>query len=189
MRFTRVVSPVDIEVWNASSNGNSFVISYESRSGPGFHGRTGFTASWRPIHQNRSAIRVAGSPFKTLAEAEEACRAMVGVFPKKRSAYARKPSCFHLVHCVRSFCAEPAKPKPARILASGCHRRGFNHQSTPRSKAASVGLIDTATGFRSQLKTGLTSAPRLPQAERGSRSESLSSSGHPSALGASEWLQ
>jgi hypothetical protein len=111
------------------------------------------------------------------------------VLPKKRSAYERKPSCFHLVHCVRSFCAEPAKPKPARILASGCHRRGFNHQSTPRSKAASVGLIDTATGFRSQLKTGLTSAPRLPQAERGSRSESLSSSGHPSALGASEWLQ
>jgi hypothetical protein len=82
MQFTRVVSPVDIEVWNASSNGNSFVISYESRSGPGFHGRTGFTASWRPIHQNRSAIRVAGSPFKTLAEAEEACRAMVGLLPK-----------------------------------------------------------------------------------------------------------
>ena len=82
MQFTRVVSPVeDMEVWNASSNGFSFVISYES-SGPGFHGRLGFLASWRPVHQNRSAIRIAGSPFRTLAEAEEACRAMLGLLPK-----------------------------------------------------------------------------------------------------------
>jgi hypothetical protein len=79
MQFTRVVSPVeDMEIWNASNNGFSFVISYESRSGPGFHGRTGFVASWRPIHQNRRAIRVGGSPFQTLAEAEEACEAMLG---------------------------------------------------------------------------------------------------------------
>jgi hypothetical protein len=79
MEFTRVVSPVeDMEIWNASSDGFSFVISYESRSGPGFHGRTGFVASWRPIHQNRSAIRVGGSPFETLTEAEEACTAMLG---------------------------------------------------------------------------------------------------------------
>jgi hypothetical protein len=82
MQFTRVVTPVDMEVWNASSNGNSFVISYESHSGPGFHGRTGFTASWRPIHQNRSAIRVSGSPFETLAEAEEACRSILGLLPR-----------------------------------------------------------------------------------------------------------
>jgi hypothetical protein len=79
MQFTRVVSPVeDMEIWNASNNGFSFVISYESRSGPGFHGRTGFVASWRPIHQNRSAIRIGGSPFKTLTEAEEACKALLG---------------------------------------------------------------------------------------------------------------
>jgi hypothetical protein len=79
MQFTRVVSPVeDMEIWNASSNGFSFVISYESRSGSGFHGRTGFVASWRPLDQNRSAIKVGGSPFKTLAEAEEACKAMLG---------------------------------------------------------------------------------------------------------------
>jgi hypothetical protein len=79
MQFSRVVSPVeDMEIWNASSNGFSFVISYESRSGPGFHGRTGFVASWRPIDQNRSAIRVGGSPFETLTEAEEACEAMLG---------------------------------------------------------------------------------------------------------------
>jgi hypothetical protein len=79
MQFIRVISPVkDIEIWNASSNGFSFVISYESRTGPGFHGSTGFVASWRPIHQNRGAIKIGGSPFKTLAEAEEACRAMLG---------------------------------------------------------------------------------------------------------------
>jgi hypothetical protein len=78
MQFIRVISPVeDIEIWNASSEGFSFVISYESRTGPGFHGNTGFVASWRPIHQNRSAIKIGGSPFKTLAEAEEACKAML----------------------------------------------------------------------------------------------------------------
>ena len=79
MQFTRVVSPVeDMEIWNASSAGFSFVISYESRSGPGFHGPPGYVASWRPIDQNRSAIKIGGSPFKTLAEAEEACKAMLG---------------------------------------------------------------------------------------------------------------
>jgi len=79
LQFSRVVSPVkDMEIWNASSNGFSFVISYESRSGPGFHGRAGFIASWRPIHQNRCAVKVIGSPFKMLAEAEEACKAMLG---------------------------------------------------------------------------------------------------------------
>ena len=80
MQFFRVISPVeDMEIWNASGNGFSFVISYESRSGPGFHGRTGFVASWRPIHhQKTSAIKIGGSPFKTLAEAQEACTAMLG---------------------------------------------------------------------------------------------------------------
>jgi hypothetical protein len=47
LEFSRVVSPVeDMDIWNANGNGFSFVISYESRSGPGFHGRTGFVASW-----------------------------------------------------------------------------------------------------------------------------------------------
>jgi len=79
LQFSRVVSPVeDMEIWNATSNGFSFVISYESRSGPGFHGRAGFMASWRPIHRNRCAVKVIGSPFKMLAEAEEACKAMLG---------------------------------------------------------------------------------------------------------------
>jgi hypothetical protein len=71
MEFSRVISLVaDMEIWSGSSNGFSFVISYESRDGPGFHGRTGFVASWRPIHhQKTSAIMIGGSPFKTLAEA------------------------------------------------------------------------------------------------------------------------
>ena len=78
MQFARIVSPVeDMEIWNASSSGFSFVISYESRGGLGFHGRTGFVASWRPMDQNRSAVRVGGSPFQTLAEAEEACQGML----------------------------------------------------------------------------------------------------------------
>ncbi len=70
LQFSRVVSPVeDMEIWNASSNGFSFVISYESSSGPGFHGRSisrprtyGFVASWRPIHQNRCLQGHAGPP-------------------------------------------------------------------------------------------------------------------------------
>jgi hypothetical protein len=79
MQFTRVVSPVeDMEIWNASGDGFSFVISRESRSGPGFHGPPGYVASWRSLSGNTAAIRVGGSPFKTLAEAEEACKAMLG---------------------------------------------------------------------------------------------------------------
>ena len=59
MQFTRVVSPVkDMEIWNASSDGFSFVISYESRGGAGFHGPPGYVASWRSLSQNRGAIRV-----------------------------------------------------------------------------------------------------------------------------------
>jgi hypothetical protein len=78
MQFTRVVSPEDMEIWNASSDGFSFVISCESRSGPGFHGPPGYVASWRSLSENTAANRVGGSPFKTLAEAEEACKAMLG---------------------------------------------------------------------------------------------------------------
>lgn len=79
MQFSRVINPVEImEIWNASSDGFSFVISHESRSGPGLHGNPGFVASWRPIYQNRCAIKVGGSPFKTLAEAEQACEVILG---------------------------------------------------------------------------------------------------------------
>ena len=78
MQFSRVSGPVkDMQIWNASSNGYSFVISYESRGGPGLHGHPGFVVSWRPIHQNRSAIKLGGSPFKTFTEAERACETML----------------------------------------------------------------------------------------------------------------
>jgi hypothetical protein len=62
-----------MEIWSAASDGFSFVISHESRSGPGLHGPPGFMASWRPLYQNRGAIRITGSPFKTFADAETAC--------------------------------------------------------------------------------------------------------------------
>jgi hypothetical protein len=74
MQFSRVITPVkDVQLWSANSSGFSFVISYESRSGPGLHGNPGFVVSWRPAHQNRSAIKIGGSPFNTLVEAERAC--------------------------------------------------------------------------------------------------------------------
>jgi hypothetical protein len=77
MQFSRVITPVeDIQIWNASSDGFSFVISYESRSGPGLQGNPGFVASWR--YQNRSAVKITGSPFKTLTAAEQACDVMLG---------------------------------------------------------------------------------------------------------------
>ena len=66
-----------IEIWSASRDGLSFVICYASPSGPGFHGRAGYLASWRPLHQSRGAIKVGGSPFKTFAGAEEACNTML----------------------------------------------------------------------------------------------------------------
>jgi hypothetical protein len=75
LQFHRTVE--HMEIWSASSDGFSFVITYERPTGPGFHGQPGYVASWRPIHQSRSAIKIGGSPFKTLAEAEEACNAML----------------------------------------------------------------------------------------------------------------
>ena len=85
LQFSRVVTPVeDIRIWNATSGGFSFVISYESRSGPGLHGRPGYMASWRPIHENRPAIKITGSPFKTLTDAEQASGTMLGYLTRNR---------------------------------------------------------------------------------------------------------
>jgi hypothetical protein len=67
----------DMEIWSATTEGYSFVISYESPAGPGFHGRAGYVASWRPVYGGRGAIRITGSPFKTFDEAEAACDAML----------------------------------------------------------------------------------------------------------------
>ncbi|MBR0830147.1 hypothetical protein JQ596_31925 [Bradyrhizobium manausense] len=66
-----------MELWSASRDGFSFVISFGSRTGPGFHGRPGFVASWRPLYQNKGAIKIGGSPFPTFAEAEQACDNLV----------------------------------------------------------------------------------------------------------------
>jgi hypothetical protein len=75
MQFSRVVTPVeDMQIWNANSDGFSFVISHESSNGPGLHGRPGFVASWRSLDQNSSAVKIIGSPFKTFEAAERACQ-------------------------------------------------------------------------------------------------------------------
>jgi hypothetical protein len=55
----------------------SFVISYESPNGPGFRGRAGYVASWRRAIGGSGAVKVGGSPFKMLAEAEEACNGIL----------------------------------------------------------------------------------------------------------------
>jgi hypothetical protein len=79
LQFSRVPNPIeDMKIWSAASAGFSFVISHESLNGPGLRGRPGYVASWRPMQQGRSAVRVTGSPFKTFTEAEDACKAMLG---------------------------------------------------------------------------------------------------------------
>jgi hypothetical protein len=83
MHFRRVAPATEeLEIWSAIERGFSFVISNESRDGRGLHGKPGFVASWRPIHINKPAIRVGGSPFKTFAEAETACEAMLAYLTK-----------------------------------------------------------------------------------------------------------
>ena len=78
LHFSRVAPATkELEIWSASELGYSFVISNESRTGPGLRGQPGFVASWRPINFNSTAIRVGGSPFRTFAEAEKACEDML----------------------------------------------------------------------------------------------------------------
>jgi hypothetical protein len=66
-----------MEIWSAYSDGYSFVISNESLAGPGFHGRPGYLASWRPAYAALGAIKIIGSPFKTFDGAEAACNIML----------------------------------------------------------------------------------------------------------------
>jgi len=75
LQFHRPVE--NMEIWIANTDGFSFVISYESPAGPGFHGRAGYIASWRTAFEGRGAIRITGSPFKTFDEAKAACDAML----------------------------------------------------------------------------------------------------------------
>jgi hypothetical protein len=77
LQFHRAVEYLD--VWSASSADISFVITFASPNGPGFHGRHGFLASWRPVYSRMRAVKVTGSPFNTFAEAEAACNVMLGV--------------------------------------------------------------------------------------------------------------
>ena len=78
LHFNRI-GPVTgpLEIWSASERGFSFVISNQSSNGPGFRGRPGLVASWRPFDINSPAVRVGGSPFNTFAEAEKACEVML----------------------------------------------------------------------------------------------------------------
>jgi hypothetical protein len=75
LQFDRAVE--DMEIWSATSEGYSFVISHESPAGPGFHGRAGYMVSWRPAYEGRGAIKITDSPFKTFDDAEAACDAML----------------------------------------------------------------------------------------------------------------
>jgi hypothetical protein len=75
LQFHRAVEHMDL--WSASSDGFSFVITYESPAGPGFRGRACYVASWRRAIGSGGAVKIGGSPFKVLAEAEEACNAIL----------------------------------------------------------------------------------------------------------------
>ena len=76
LHFHRAIE--NIGIWSASSeDGFSFVVSYGSRDGRSLQGRAGYVASWRLLYENRPAIRIVGSPFKTFAEAEKACNSML----------------------------------------------------------------------------------------------------------------
>jgi hypothetical protein len=78
LQFNRVITPAEkIQIWHATVNGCSFVISYESRDGPGLHGRPGYMASCRPTDINRPAFKVTGAPFSTFIDADRACQAML----------------------------------------------------------------------------------------------------------------
>ena len=67
---------VDMGVWSATGDEFSFVITHESPTGPGFHGDLGYIASWRSQGSRNGAVKIGGSPFRTLAEAEQACNAL-----------------------------------------------------------------------------------------------------------------
>ena len=102
----------ELEIWNASERGFSFVISNQSSTGPGLHGRPGFVASWRPIHINKPAVRVGGSPFKTFAQAEQACEAMLDTW---RDSFGRTPCSVPLT---TNLPVAPACDHPKRLQSN-----------------------------------------------------------------------
>ena len=89
LQFNQAVA--NMEIWSASSADISFVITFASPSGPGFHGRRGFLASWRPLfYSSTGAIKVTGSPFDTFADAERACNTALGELERTDRAYSSK---------------------------------------------------------------------------------------------------
>ncbi len=82
LRFRRALDELD--VWSASSDRYSFVISYGSRNGPGFKGSPGYLASWRPVHANSFAIKIIGSPVSIFSTAAEACNRMLEMLDENR---------------------------------------------------------------------------------------------------------
>ena len=77
LQFRQAVENMD--VWSANGADISFVITFANPTGPGFHGRRGFLASWRPLHSRTGAVKVIGSPFSSFTDAEGACNTMLGV--------------------------------------------------------------------------------------------------------------
>jgi hypothetical protein len=75
LEFHRAVE--QMKIWSADGDGYSFAISFfEHFPDPGFRGRPGYVASWRPLYHGR-AIKIIGSPFSSFDEAEVACDAML----------------------------------------------------------------------------------------------------------------
>nr|WP_225122849.1 hypothetical protein [Bradyrhizobium sp. BRP22] len=74
LQFHRAVE--DMEIWSASSDDYSFVISFQRPTDPGFRGRLGYVAAWRPLDQSWARSGV-GSPFQSFAEATDACNSML----------------------------------------------------------------------------------------------------------------
>ena len=89
LQFYRAIE--HMEVWSASRDGFSFVITHGSRAGDGFRGQPGYVASWRPLDQSRGAIKIGGSPFTTFAKAEDACNIMLKNLTRADQNPARSP--------------------------------------------------------------------------------------------------
>ncbi len=84
MRFNEIAMLVpDMRAWHATNGDWSFVISYEPRSGQGYEGYTGYTASWKNMNADMAAFgsqpanRIDGGPWETYGEAATACEAML----------------------------------------------------------------------------------------------------------------
>lgn len=54
LHFSRIAPATEeLEIWSATERGFSFVISNESSSGPGLHGRLGVLCSFLAPHQSQ----------------------------------------------------------------------------------------------------------------------------------------